>query len=285
MAVWWERSGVRVGLWLFSLAVVGGLIGFGWERAAYPEEPVELEQLQARADEEFAATGPRRTPEEQAVLARALSHFPPYPNANGAPEVLASDYLGPNTPMAVAWFSTKDTPDQVLAHYQGTLADAGLPPLSKRYGQNGGYVGYWTPSTKEVHLVSVLAQGGETFVFVSSGQVGPLLEGTASVPAWVPLPPGVKDPVVLTFRMEGVTYYTVSGQVPEGRLADVGGAYQATLKEKGWQSGSASESGHQSLSFDVNHQAKRGQVLLRQPSLQPGVEFQLSLMERAVASE
>jgi hypothetical protein len=199
--------------------------------------------------------------------------------------VLAADYLGPGAPMAVAWFSTKDTPDQVLAHYEGTLVDAGLPPLGKRYGANGGYVGYWSPASKDVHLISVLAQGGETYVFVSSGQVGALLEGNAAVPPWVPLPPGVKDPVVLTFRMEGATYYTVSGQVPQGRLAEVGSAYQAVLKEKGWASGEAEGPDSQALSFDVKHEAARGQVLLRQPSLQPGVEFHLSLMDRAAAPE
>ncbi|MFP2931019.1 hypothetical protein ACLESO_38665 [Pyxidicoccus sp. 3LG] len=278
------NPGVRVGLWLFSLAVAGGAIGFAWERAAYRAEPPEsLEQLQARAAQEFVPAGSGRTPGEEAVLSRALAHFPPYPRAKGRPEVLAADYLGPEAPMAVAWFATQDTPEQVLAYYRGTLMDAGLPALGERHGRNGGYVGYWSPSSKDVHLVSVLAQGGETYVFVSSGQVGPLLNKSLPVPTWVPLPPGVEDPAVLTFRMEGATYYTVSGRVPEGLLAEVGTAYQAELKAKGWTVEAASQEGTRELGFDVSHQTQRGQVMLRQPSLQPGVEFNLTLMERTVA--
>lgn len=283
MSMWWSKPSVRVGLWFFSLAVAGGTIGFAWERAAYRAEPVPLERLQAQAEQELPSGGLDRTPQEEAVLSRALAHFPPYPRANGRPEVLAADYLGPGVPIAVAWFSTQDTPEQVMAHYQGTLLDAGLPVLIDRHGVNGGYVGYWSPASKESHLVSVIAQGGETYVFVSSGQVEPLLTGKPPVPDWVPVPAGVKEPVVLTFRLEGATYYTVAGRVPAGVLAEVSEAYRADLQARGWLPGAASEAGHQEVGFEVSHQALRGQVLLRQPSLESGVDFHLSVMDRTAA--
>jgi hypothetical protein len=274
---------LRAGLWFFCVASVGAIIGFAWEGAVHQAEASRREQLQARADEDMSAGSPSRTPEEEAVLSRALPHFPPYPRAKGRPEVLAADYLGPGVPMAVAWFSTGDTPDAVLEHYQATLVEQGLPVLARRYGPNGGYVGYWSPRSGAVHLVSVLAQGGETLVFVSSGEMEPLLSGRAAVPSWLPLPEGAQSPVVLTFRMEGTTYYTVSGRIPEGVLADVGTAYAAGLRTRGWEAEDARAVGEREVGFEVGHEALRGQVLLRQGALQADVEFHLSLMERGAA--
>lgn len=173
-----ERSfAVRALALLFSTAVVGGLIGFTWEPPGHQAsrersdspEPLPLE------DSPVPPGRARRSPGEQAILQRVFSHFPPYPRA-GRPEVLAADYQGPRAPMAVAWLSTLDSPDQVLEHYRQVLEEKGLPALGLRYNAHAGFVGYWSPDSEEVYLVSVLAQGGETLVFVSAGQPGPLLE-------------------------------------------------------------------------------------------------------------
>ncbi|MFP2907642.1 hypothetical protein ACLESD_21850 [Pyxidicoccus sp. 3LFB2] len=267
---------------LFSVAVVGGLIGFGWERVSYREhgpsgewEPPEL----PGHGEEGSRRGLERTPAEEAILQRALSHFPPYPRG-GRPEVLAADYLGPNTSMAVAWFSTKDAPVQVLEHYAKTLLDAGLPVIRQDHGTNGGYVGYWSPDTMEVHLVSVLAQGGETLVFVSAGQVQGLLERSVTVPAWVPTPPGLSAPTAMTFNMEGGTHHVVSGQVTDATLGAAEARYRAVLQAQGWAAGATEPVPSGGIAFEVGRGDTRGRAVLRERPPTPGVEVQLSLLQR-----
>ncbi len=271
---------IRIPALLFSVAVVGGLIGFGWERVSYREPSASEEWAPPEASghgEEGSRRGLQRTPEEEAILQRALSHFPPYPRGS-RPDVLAADYLGPGVPMAVAWFSTKDTPRQVLDHYAKALLDAGLPVIRENHGENGGYVGYWAPDTLEVRLVSVLAQGGETLVFVSSGQVKPLLAGEMTVPPGVPLPPGLSAPVTMRFNMEGTTHQVVSGQLPRDTLGGAEARYRETLREQGWQAGATEAVETGGIAFDVERGETRGRALLKEHP--PGVELRLSLLQR-----
>lgn len=226
--------GMRTAALLFSMATVGGLIGFGWERVTYEPPREEAPEEFVSDDTLLALRGaPKRPPEEEELLRRALSHFPPYPRGS-RPEVLAGDYLGPNAPISVAWLSTRDSPGQVLEHYRQQLLDAGLPVIGQRQGENAGFVGYWSPATQEVYLVSVLAQGGETLVFISAGQPGPLLESPAPVPEWIPLPSRLEQPLALTFKLEGTTQYTVSGQVRTGSLEEVASSFQSVLLQEGW---------------------------------------------------
>ncbi|WP_205525401.1 hypothetical protein [Pyxidicoccus trucidator] len=271
---------IRIPALLFSVAVVGGLIGFGWERVSYrersPSEEWSPPELPGHG-EVGSRRGLQRTPEEEAILQRALVHFPPYPRGS-RPDVLAADYLGPGVPMAVAWFSTQDTPRQVLDHYAKALLDAGLPVIRENHGENGGYVGYWTPDTLEVRLVSVLAQGGETLVFVSAGQVKPLLERGMTVPAGVPLPPGLSAPVAMRFNMEGTTHQVVSGQLPEDTLGGAEARYRATLREQGWRAGATEPVETGGIAFDVERGETRGRAVLREQP--PGVEWRLSLLQR-----
>ncbi|WP_241758691.1 hypothetical protein [Pyxidicoccus parkwayensis] len=272
---------VRIPALLFSVAVVGCLIGFAWERVSYGSAQGEWEPpaLPGRG-EESVSRGPERTPAEEAILQRALSHFPPYPRG-GRPEVLAADYLGPGTSMAVAWFSTRDTPAQVLGHYAKVLLDAGLPVVRETHGDNGGYVGYWDADTLEVRLVSVLAQGGETLVFVSAGQVQGLLERGMAVPSWVPLPPGMTEPLAMTFDMEGSTHQVVSGKLPLDTLGGAEARYRAVLREQGWAAGETEPVQTGGVAFEVERRETRGRAVLRERP--EGVEMQLSLLRRGGA--
>jgi hypothetical protein len=263
---------------LFSVAVVGALIGFGWEHVAYGGQSSQ-EWSPPEAQVGTAPDRPGRTPLEEALLKRALSHFPPYPRAS-RPEVLAADYLGPGVPMAVAWFSTEDAPGQVLEHYEKALLADGLPVLSHRFAGSGGYVGHWSPATEEVRLVSVLAQGGETLVFVSAGQVSELLKRAQPVPDWVPLPGVLLAPLAITFDMEGAKHHLVSGALPEGTLAEVEARYRAELERHGWAQGASEPVDAGGIGFAVSREAVRGRAVLRQSASRPGLEVQLSLLER-----
>jgi hypothetical protein len=270
---------VRAPALLLLVAVVGGLIGFTWEHATHEatsESDDALEQLPA--EDTFELRGePRRSPEEEAVLQRALSHFPPYPRAS-RPEVLAVDYLGQNAPIAAVWLTTKDAPDQVLEHYRQVLKERELPVIGQRYNARAGFVGYWSPESGEVFLVSVLAQGGETLLFVSSGRVASLLEGDRPVPEWLPLPPQMEQRAFLSFTLEGTTQHTLSGIVPMRPLEEVADAYQALLASQGWRIG-AVHSSEREREFEVRRGQIQGTVSLRRHDAGPEIQLLLSLQE------
>lgn len=226
----------RAGLLLFSVAVVGALIGFGWEEHAHQEDEARFEAMMAEGSKE-GLPSPKRysgpSPEERAIIRRATAGMPPYKDA--VPQALAADFLDPGSPIAAAWFMTKDTPDQVLGHYEGALLDAGLPIVHHRYNVNAGYVGYMVPSTKEMHTVSVLAQGGETAVFVSTGKVASFIESQGQqLPPGLTLPPGATKPVVLTFREEGRVRYTVMAEMSQEQVAELPQFFRSTLEPQGW---------------------------------------------------
>ncbi|MFY2557014.1 hypothetical protein ACN469_05240 [Corallococcus terminator] len=272
---------IRVPALLFSVAVVGSLIGFAWEGAVYGRRDVTEEWSPPPSLDDAPAPKPpgSRPPGEEAALKRALVHFPAYPRASRA-ELLAVDYLGPDVPIAVAWFSTKDTPEQVLSHYRQVLLDNGLPVLGERHGENGGWVGYWSPATEEMRLVSVLAQGGETLGFVSAGQVAPLLKRASRVPPWIPLPPELSEPITLSFSMEGASHHVVSGQLPEAAPSSVGEKYRNLLTEKGWDVGAVEPVDANGIAFELMKGTTLGRATLRTRGQESGVELQLSLLQR-----
>ncbi|WP_342378977.1 hypothetical protein NVS55_06160 [Myxococcus stipitatus] len=270
---------IRVPALLFSVAVVGALIGFTWEGAVYGKRAVSEEWSPPPSLDDAPEAKAARTPEEDAALKRALVHFPAYPRASRA-ELLAVDYLGPDVPIAVAWFSTQDTPEQVLSHYEKVLLDKGLPVLGERHGVNGGWVGYWSPAKEEMRLISVLAQGGETLGFVSAGQVGPLLKRASSVPAWMPLPAELSEPVTLSFNMEGASHHVVAGKLPEGTPTEVGARYRELLTQKGWEVGAVEQVDVGGIAFEVIRGTTLGRATVRPRLPEPGVEVQLSLLQR-----
>lgn len=265
---------------LFSIAVVGGLIGFTWEHATHegtPEAHAAMDEHPSEDTFELPRES-RRSPEEEVALQRALSHFPPYPRGS-RPEVLAVDYLGKSAPIAVAWLTTKDSPDQVLEYYRQVLRDQGLPAIGQRYSAHAGFVGYRSPESDEMFLVSVLAQGGETLMFVSSGNVHALLEGDGQVPEWLPVPPQLEQLASLSFSLEGATQYTLAGIVAERPLEEVADAYRVLLTSHGWSIGDV-HSGERETEFEVRRGQVQGTASLRRHAMEPEVHLFLSLLER-----
>jgi len=225
---------LRVGLLLLTVAVVGGLIGFGWELGLHEDE--------ASPEESSMEAGPLPEPFDgqakasefaRGIVQRATEGLPPYKDA--VPQALAADYLDPGSRIAAAWFMTPDSPEAVLGFYEQKLAEAGLPVVKHRYNSNAGYVGYMEPHTEQLHMVSVLAQGEETAVFVSSGQVAPFLESQGGqVPADLPMPTNVQRPVVLTFQEEGRTRYSVMADVLEAGVEELAAFYRESFAKRGW---------------------------------------------------
>jgi hypothetical protein len=227
---------VRAALLFFSVSVVGILIGFGWEMGTHEDEETLLDQMIEQGS--GALSDPvdwRRGPSEQEreIIKRATGGLPPYKDA--VPQALAADYLDPGSNLAAAWFMTPDSPDEVLSFYRQALEKAGLPPIEHRYNSQAGYVGYMEPKSKRVHTVSVLAQGGETAVFVSAGQVASFLESQSQVPAGLPMPEEVEAPVVLTFRHEGRIQYSVMADLAGGEVKKLGDFYRESFGVQGWK--------------------------------------------------
>ncbi|GHG68166.1 hypothetical protein [Comamonas sp. JC664] len=275
---------IRLPALFFSVAVVGALIGFSWEHAVHRGGSSENEWSPPGLGADGSPSSGEdwiHTPEDVAVLKRALEHFPPYPKGS-RPEALAADYLGAGAPMAVAWFSTEDSPAQVLEHYAQVLLDKGLPVLRQEYEGQGGYVGYWSPATEEIRLVSTLAQGGETLVFVSAGQVGPLLERAATVPEWLPVPANLQETRTVNFNLEGTSHHVVTGQLQEGSPSTAAERYLAQFREKGWTVGTPEPMAATGVAFEFVRESVSGRAVLREHSRGPGVELHLTLLRRSV---
>jgi hypothetical protein len=225
----------RAGLLLFSVAVVGALMGLVWEGEVHEREEARLDAQMTRATEELVSSYRQPsglTEAERHTVQRATQGLPPYKDA--VPQALAADFLGPHAPMAAAWFVTEDPPQEVLDFYEGNLLDAGLPIYRHSYNANAGYVGYMEPDTKEMHTVSVLLQGERTAVFVSKGQVSELLEHPSSLPPGMQLPPGAGTPMVLSFREEGRVRYVITADFPEGQAPGLAPFYRGALEPQGW---------------------------------------------------
>ncbi len=243
----WRRSG----LLLLAVSAVGLLLGFGWEQRLSEVEQEALQELELEASEPAppAVAAESRVGAEQEVISRATAGLPPYKGA--VPQALAADYLGPDSRIAVAWFMTQDPPEKVLGFYRDALREADLPVLEHRYHANAGYVGYMDPSTEELHLISVLAQGGESAVFASSGQIASLLETPGGqVPPELPLPAGADAPVVLTFHGEGQVQYSVMARVRDTNVPELVAFYTEELGARGWR-------------FEGPAEHSEGRVLLR----------------------
>jgi hypothetical protein len=268
----------RAGLLLFSVAVVGVLIGLGLESSLYGGE-VDLVELPTGAADDIPQSprwysGP--SPEERAIILRATAGLPPYKDA--VPQALAADFLDPGSRIAAAWFMTRDTPEQVLGYYRGTLLDAGLPIVQHRYGENAGYVGYMTPHTEEMHMVSALAQGGETAVFISAGQVGSFVEHQGQVPQGLPLPRGVRKPMVLTFRQEGRVRYSVVAELEEGQVVELKDFFRRAFEAQGWKIDDVSERGTQEMQLMVSRGGSRATAMAQRQGV--GVRLYLSLEQQ-----
>jgi hypothetical protein len=257
----WARAGLLLG----TVVVVGALVGFGWEASLHAHEASFDEEAEGAEEEDMLPESPgwdaSPSREEREVVRRATSGLPPYGAA--APRALAADYLDSNSRIAAAWFLTTDPPEQVLAFYRQALLDAGLPPVEHRYEANAGYVGYLDPATREVHVVSVLAQGGETVVFISSGQVEPFLQGRGEVPEELPLPEGARAPVVLTFRQEGRVQHSVTAEAPEAGVAELAAFFREAFAARGWVLEGEAEQEGGGARLQVSRGLARASVLVR----------------------
>lgn len=269
----------RTGALLFAMAVIGAVGGYVWERATAPnDEPA----FAARPDAEGVDTPARkakRSEEDKRTVQRATLGLPPYQGA--VPEALAADYLGNKTPIAVAFFTTKDRPAQVLGYYRKAFADKNLPVLEHHYSAFAGYVGYVDPKTDEVHLISVIAQGGETMVFPSSGRMSQFGEGDSKVPDGLPHPADAQGTTVMRFRSEGAMQVSVSASVPDGSVDGVAEFYEKGFVAKGWKVERVTRPKLNEVRVELRKGGAIATAFIRQAFLSKAVSIYLSVNLRA----
>lgn len=94
----------------------------------------------------------------------ALEQIPHYPESN--PRQLSRQMQGEQ--LNAAWFATAASAAEVIAFYEKQFAAQGKWWLSHRFNEHAGYVGWLDADTRQLHLVSVMASGGESYVFPST---------------------------------------------------------------------------------------------------------------------
>ncbi|MBX5482924.1 MAG: hypothetical protein IRZ16_13945 [Myxococcaceae bacterium] len=256
-----ERPLHKIVGFLGAVCVLGLFLGWMLERM------VSDEVSESELDEVFALdTGASRGEEgpsewERDVVSRATLGLPPYPGAE--PHALAADFLGPNTDIAAAWFTTKDAPDQVLDYYKGQFYDAGVPAVEYRPGPNGGYIAYMVPTNHVVRSVTATRQGQQTVVLVSNGDMESFLEQDPEVPADLPHPPEAEDTVVMRMNQEGATDVNVGASLPGGNLAHWVDYYRNGFEAKGWKVAKVDHPSDDEALLEVVGAHGRGTAFLR----------------------
>jgi len=170
---------------------------------------------------------------------------------------------------------TPDSPQEVLTFYSEALEKAGLPPVAHHYNDSAGYVAYMELGSKRVHTVSVMAQGGETAVFVSAGQVDSFLKGGTPVPSGLPMPPEAGEPVVLTFRREGRIQYSVLAELPQGQVKALSDFYREAFAVQGWTLESESAASPGEAHLQVSRGSSRATAMVQQQD--DGVKLYVTL--------
>lgn len=196
-------------------AVAGVLLANSRQDDRSPEEIAEEEVdkvmlAQAATDSTAMAPDPR-----------SLDGIPPYPGAH--PRKLTSIGTLPNTPMAISWFQTTDSADQVLKFYEKAFEKENRVAMVQRFSPTMGYAG-WIEDNPDggvglLHMVSVSKQYSHTMVLLSASQPEAILNRQARLPGGLQLPPGSSSPQAVKMG-EGA----MASEVVYARVSNMSGA-------------------------------------------------------------
>lgn len=172
---------------------------------------------------------------------RSLRGIPAYPGVD--PRRIVGSRPGADQTMAISWFTTGDTVEDVLGFYERAFADADLLYTSHRYNDRRGYVSWFEHDYADdqqpvfgkgvMHMVSVSREGEQTTVMVSATEPQKILENLSPLPAGVRIPPG-PTPQVLNLSEFGQQRVTILASYDYG--ADkLLSSLQDLWKETGWK--------------------------------------------------
>ena len=173
---------------------------------------------------------------------RSLRGIPPYPGAS--PRRLSDVAQVMGMPMMASWFSTRDQPEQIMAHYEDTYLDAGVPIVSHMFSRDMGYVAWLEEEHGDdgglaegiVHMISVIKNtptSTETIVLLSASRPQRLLDGNRNLPAGLVLPTEARAPQVVQMAMEGKTRSIIT-TVRHGELKVTVDEIVSLMRKDGW---------------------------------------------------
>ena len=231
---------------LFGVVILGGVLGTGayWIRAS--QEDTQLEAIMAQSPH---SVDPARaiSVDLTAPSPAALEGIPAYPRA--VPRRVAESMQGQGSQLAVAWFTTDDSVEDVLAYYEAAFTQQKAPYVSHRYNDRSGYVGWLQPDRAGglsedsgfeilegvMHLVSVMKEGRQTAVLLSASRPMELLDNPSRLPPGVVLPPYADSGKVFDVGEGGLKQTTVWSEVRDHPIAEVEAWLRDNLKQHGWK--------------------------------------------------
>jgi hypothetical protein len=231
---------------LVGVLVLGAALGTGayWLRAS--QEDARFEEVM---DQTTRPAEPKRgrSVDVTAPPPAALEGIPPYPRA--VPRRVAETMQGQGSQLAVAWFTTDDSVDQVLAFYEAAFAKLNVHHVSHRYNALQGYVGWLerdNPSEPSedagleilagvMHLVSAMKEGKQTAVLLSASRPMELLDNPTRLPPGVVLPPYADSGKVFDLGDGEMKQTTVWSEVRGRPLPEIEAWMRENLKQHGWK--------------------------------------------------
>lgn len=204
---------------LLAAAAIGTLAGVVIAERRQGELETEMEDVQAQVEkltpmglplEVSAATGDPMAPDPQ-----SLTGLPAYPGA--APRRLMTNPKGQGVPMAVSWFSTKDSTEAVLRFYEQRFAGSNAMYVTHRYNPKQGYFAWMEEPPLDpdaglpmdvpngvLHMVSAIEQSSQTIVLLSASRPQNILAARPDLPGGVGVPPTSSQPFVIEMNETGM---------------------------------------------------------------------------------
>jgi len=213
-------KGLHVGWVLLAAAAIGSLAGVIIAEQRQQEMETEMQDVQRQIEKLTPMGMPLAVPaaasrDPMAPDPQSLKGLPPYPGA--APRRLMTNPKGQGVPMAVSWFSTRDSAETVLRFYERRFAESEVMAVSHRYNPRQGYVAWMEEPPLDwdaglpmdlpngvLHMVSALEEGSQTMVLVSASRPQNVLAARPPLPAGVAVPPGSAQPFVVEMNETGL---------------------------------------------------------------------------------
>lgn len=230
-----KRRGFSVGIILLASAALGIAAGVMLAVANLPGEAAQFEE-----DDAVSTAVAKVMPMGQALAQRdpmepdpaSLEGVPPYPQA--APRKLTSQSVVSGMPMNVAWFSTHDSAQQVLAFYEKAFVADDRAVVSHRYSDAIGYVGWVEATHESLHMVSVVRQGDETVVLISRTDPQQFFDKPRQLPNGVLLPPGAEPPQIIELSELSLDRRTIYARAPNLEPAAAKAFFVRELPKLNW---------------------------------------------------
>ena len=240
-----EPRAISLPFFFLGVMALGSVLGTGayWIKASQEDERIDQVMSQSATVDRVRGMSVDITAPPEA----ALEGIPPYPRA--MPKKVADTLKGQGSQLAVAWFTTDDSVDAVIAFYEAAFRKEKRPLVSHRYSERSGYVGWLQPDFMGVppedagidilagtmHLVSVMKEGRQTAVLVSASRPMDLLDNPTRLPPGVELPPYADAAKVFDLGEGELKQTTVWSEVKNRPVAEVEGWMRENLKQHGWK--------------------------------------------------